>query len=232
MCIMRCNSWLKSSNRQVNLLASIANTLGGFLEEQMQKRGLSNRALARAAGISEAAVRNLLKHGIEGETKDPDPRTLNAVAEQLRVDALKLYRLAGYVEPPGPANSVRAEYLADIFDRLPPERQDAVMGVIEALTDEEIAKHNVQKMRKAPSDELVGIDEMFPGLIRLAANHLIAEYKMVDSQDVRLIDPDATVPPGNQWQDLTERTRQRIIALIRYKLSVEYDPTLVDEEWR
>lgn len=198
----------------------------------MQRLDMNNSELARQAGISEAAVRNLLKHGVAQKAKDPNPRTLTAVAEVLRVDPLKLYRLAGYIHPPRPANSVRAEYLADIFDDLPIEKQDAVMGVIEAFTSNASARHAVQIMRRQPSDELAGVDEMFPGLIRLAANHLIAEYKMVDPQDVRLIDPDASVPPGNQWQDLSERTQQRIIALIRYKLSVEYDPTLVDEEWR
>jgi hypothetical protein len=35
-----------------------------------------------------------------------------------------------------------------------------------------------------------------------------------------------------RWNDLPQSTQERIKALIRHKLSLDYDPTMVDPEWR
>lgn len=34
------------------------------------------------------------------------------------------------------------------------------------------------------------------------------------------------------WKDLPASTQERVKALIRHKLSLDYDPTMVDPEWR
>ncbi len=212
-------------------MTSQANTLGRFVADLMAKHGLSNRTLAAIADISESAVRNLLKVGVEPNAKDPDARTLSQVAKALDVNALRLFRLAGYIPPAPDANSVRAEYLADVFDNLPPEKQDAVMSVLEAMSEPPREKSTIREMRRSSHDALAGMDLNFPAMIRDAANQLIVQYAITSPADVDRIEPD-TVVAGNKWLDLSIATRKRITALIRHKLSLDYDPTMVDPEWR
>lgn len=212
-------------------MASRANSLGRFVAELMEKQNHSNRSLAAAAGVSESAIRNLLKYGTDPKAKDPDARTLSQVAKALEVDALRLFRLAGYIPPQPDAHSVRAEYLADSFDILPPEKQDAVLGVMEAMIDAPSRREAIQQMRRDANNPLAGIDANFPGILRLIANHLIARYDMTEPIDVSRIEPDVEVLQ-NRWNNLPLDTQERIKALIRQKLSLDYDPTMVDEQWR
>lgn len=142
-----------------------------------------------------------------------------------------LFRLAGYIPPQTNANSVRAEYLADVFDELPPEKQDAVLGVLEAMSSNLTRKERIHAMRETPSNPLAGFDLAAPGLIRLMANQLIAHYQMESPQEVERIEPDVKIN-GYVWMELPASTRQRVRALIEHKLSLDYDPTMVDPEWR
>lgn len=208
-----------------------ANTLGKFLADLMKKHNHNNSSLAAVAGVSESVIRNLLKHGIETRVKDPDPRTLRRVADALDVDAIMLFRLAGYIPPQANANSVRAEYLADVFDELPPEKQDAVLGVLEAMSSNLTRKERIHVMRETPSNPLAGFDLTAPGLIRLMANQLIAHYQMEAPYESDRIEPDVQIQ-GYTWKDLPLSTQQRVKALIEHKLSLNYDPTMVDPEWR
>ena len=210
---------------------SSANTLGRFVADLMKKHNHNNSSLAAVAGVSESVIRNLLKHGLETRVKDPDPRTLRRVADALDVDAIKLFRLAGYIPPQAKANSVRAEYLADVFDELPPEKQDAVLGVLEAMTDNYTRKETIHVMREEPANPLAGFDLNSPRLIRLMANKLIAHYQMEAPLESERIEPDVNVS-GHIWEDLPSSTQQRVKALIEHKLSLDYDPTMVDPEWR
>lgn len=212
-------------------MKSTANTLGRFVADLMQQHEHNNSSLAEVAGVSESAVRNVLKHGVDPKAKDPDARTLRKIADALGVNAARLYRLAGYIPPAPDANSVRAEYLADVFDDLPPEKQDAVMSVLEAMAEAPRQKTTIQEMRRSSHKALAGMDLNFPAMIRDAANQLIAQYAMTAPGDADRIEPDAVIA-GNQWQDLSIATRKRITALIRHKLSLDYDPTMVDPEWR
>lgn len=206
-------------------------TLGGFIADLMRRHNHNNVSLAAAAGVSEGVIRNLLKHGIETRVKDPDPRTLRRVADALDVDAIMLFRLAGYVPPEAIANSVRAEYLADVFDELPPEKQDAVLSVLEAMAGNPTRKQAIHTMREDSANPLAGFDLNSPKLLRVMANELIAQYQMTESVDLSRIEDDAQIMQY-KWKDLPQSTQERIKALIRYKLSLDYDPTMVDPEWR
>lgn len=208
-----------------------AGSLGHFLADLMERHEHTNRSLAAAAGVSESAVRNLLRVGVEPNAKEPDAKTLSLIAKALDVDALRLFRLAGYVPPAPAAQSVRAEYLAETFDTLPPEKQDAVMGVLEAMADKPERKTAIHEMRTNPKNPIAGIDFALPNLARTMANHLIAHYQMIEPAQVELIQPDVQVL-YNKWKDLPASTQERIKALIRHKLSLDYDPTMVDPEWR
>jgi hypothetical protein len=206
-------------------------SLGAFVSDLMGQKQHTNVSLAAAAGVSEGVIRNILKVGIDPKAKDPEARTLRRVADALEVDALKLFRLAGYLPPPRDANSVRADYLAEVFDELPPEKQDAVMGVLEAMARELRHKEAIRKMRETPDDPTAGIDILTPGMIRLIANQLIVHYEMLRPEDVYLIKPDVFTT-FYRWKDLSTAMQERVKALIRQKLSLEYDPTMVDPEWR
>ncbi len=212
-------------------MANIPPSLGAFVADLMEKHQHSNVSLAAAAGVSEGVIRNLLKHGIDLRAKDPDPRTLRLVADALDVDAVMLFRLAGYVSPQANANSVRAEYLADVFDELPPEKQDAVMGVLEAMTESYTRKEIIHAMREEPYNPLAGFDLRNPGLTRMIANKLIINYQMEAPLESNRIEPDAMVF-GYRWKDFPLTVQERVKALIEHKLSLQYDPTMVDPEWR
>ena len=212
-------------------MPSTANTLGRFIADLMTKHDHTNRSLAAAAGVSESAIRNLLKVGEEKSAKDPDARTLSLVAKALDVDALRLFRLAGYIPPEPSAHSIRADYLAEMFDVLSTEKQDAVLGVLEAMIDQPAGREAIQEMRQNPKNLLAGIDLANPGLARTLANELIAEMQLKHPNEVSLIQPETKVLQY-MWKDLPTSTQRRIKALIEHKLSLNYDPTMVDPEWR
>ena len=209
----------------------MATTLGNFIAELMRKENHNNSSLAAIAGVSESVIRNLLKHGNETRVKDPDARTLRRVADALGINAIMLFRLAGYIPPEPNANSVRAEYLAEVFDTLPAEKQDAVMGVLEAMSASHTYREAIQAMRDEPENPMAGLDLASPRLIRLMANQLIAHYQMEAPRESARIEPDIKVH-GTSWKDLPRSTQQRVRALIEHKLSLDYHPTMVDPEWR
>jgi transcriptional regulator with XRE-family HTH domain len=212
-------------------MPSTANTLGRFIADLMLQHDHTNRSLAATAGVSESAIRNLLKVGEEKGAKDPDARTLSLVAKALDVDALHLFRLAGYIPPEPSAHSIRADYLAEMFDVLPAEKQDAVLGVLEAMIDQPAGREAIQEMRQNPNNLLAVIDLANPGLARTLANELVAELQMKHANEVTRIQPETKVLHYT-WKDLPVSTRERVKALIRHKLSLEYDPTMVDPAWR
>jgi len=212
-------------------MPSKAHTLGAFIADLMQQQNHSNVSLGEAAGVSEGVIRNLLKVGLNPKARDPDARTLRRVADALGVNALMLFRLAGYIPPESNANSVRAEYLADVFDELTAEKQDAVLSVLEAMSDSQSRKQSLKAIRQEPDNALSGFDLAMPNIVRIMANQLIAQYQMSEPPDVNKIEPDFVVY-GNKWRQLPQATQERVKALIYHKLSLDYDPTMVDPEWR
>ena len=65
----------------------------------------------------------------------------------------------------------------------------------------------------------------------MIANDLIVRYEMREPPDVDRIKPEAEVLQS-RWDALPVETRERVKALIRRKLSLNYDATMVDEQWR
>lgn len=210
-------------------------SLGQFLAEQLKQKNLSNRALAAGAGISESVVRNMLQHGISSDAKEPDPKTLRAVADYLGINALFLFRLAGYIPPEPNANSVAADFLADIFDRLPPMKQDVALSVIQSLVEEPMDKLDLEGMREDVSGfSPAPFISDFPATLRAAANNLIANSGITDAKAMieSNIKPETEIAQGTPWSKVVQIDKQRILALARAKLNLDYDPTMVDEKWR
>lgn len=212
-------------------MATRATTLGEYIAELMEKQQFSNRALASRADVSEGAVRNLLRYGKDTSAKDPDPRTLSKVAVALGVSPLRLFRMAGYIPPEPTAHSARAEFLAKTFDMLTNEQQDAVMSVLGAMASTISQRQAITKMRDDPANPLAGLDLDAPDLARQMANELIVRYHMTEPADVERIEAEAEVM-SYTWKDLTPSTQERVTALMRHKLSLAYDPTMVDSDWR
>ncbi len=214
-------------------MTSKATTLGRYIADLMATNHHTNRSLATAAGVSESAIRNLLKVGEDVRAKDPDARTLTLVAKALDVDTLRLFRLVGYVSPEPAAHSARGDYLARMFDELPIEKQDAVLGVLEAMIEKSEHQQVIRQMRENPQQMLAGISQADPVWIREVANHLMMQLKITGAYYVQLelIDPETDIIIG-KWADLSRATQERVVALIRHKLALQYDPTMVDPEWR
>ena len=122
-------------------------TLGVFLNEVLQRRRLTASALAEGAHISQSGLSNIL----QGKAREPDPRTLKAIADYLQMDVFSLFRLVGYVPPASEvygAYSPLALYIARRFEALPVERQSAFLNVLEALVDEPQTKRDIQALRR------------------------------------------------------------------------------------
>ena len=187
-------------------------TLGHLIADLMRKQKHSNRSLASAAGVSDTAIRNLLKYGVDNNAKDPDARTLRRVADALGVEPLRLFRLAGYIPPEDRMYSARAEYLAKVFDRLTAEKQQALIGIIETMVDDESAS-SLEAMKSDAQNPLAGLGLEFPAVLREIANQLIVMLDMTTPADVRLIPPDTQIMHFN-WNELPLSTQQQIKALI------------------
>lgn len=218
-------------------------TLGLFLAKLMRERDLSNSELARRAEVSEGAIRNLLKYGDDPRAKDPDPRTLSKVALVLGIDPLVLLRLAGYTVPSFQQQlTARGLYLAELFEKLPVDRQMALLGAaesfIEGIDGEEAAKNKerIKAIRENPLSPLSGFDLALPEFIRMAANEIILRgtlANVVPPEHLRVEDIPPEIPLGvNTFGGLPEIIQQRIAALIREKFALDFNPSMVDEEWR
>ncbi len=205
-------------------------TLGGYVRRKMTLYNLSNRALAETAEVSEGAVRNLLKHGEEEDAKDPDPHTLRKVANALNTHPVVLFRLAGYIPPDRGANSFVAKFLADTFDKLPELKKHILISILEALVDDPQQKLVIREMmegEKAIKEKWAPV--VLP-IVRDAANQLMAEYHMTKTEHVHRIRPDTEVA-GVEWRNLPDFTQDQIIALIEHKLTLEFDPDMIDSGW-
>lgn len=212
-------------------MTSTANTLGRFIADLMEQHHYNNSSLAQVAGVSESAIRNLLKVGIEPKAKDPDPRTLRKVAEALGVDSSKLFRLAGYIASDKHQISVLAEYLGYLFDKLKPEKQEAILSLYKVFSEIPGADTDIEQLYKNELSSLEGMDLALPGILRMMANELIVKYEMIDPADITRIEPEFSFL-GNKWENLPRSTKERVKALVRHKILLNYEPHMADEEWR
>jgi transcriptional regulator with XRE-family HTH domain len=110
-------------------------TLSAMIREAMDRRGMSNLALAKAAGVSEGTIRNLLRDDIDPDATGPKAHVLKNVAEALELDDLRVFQAAGYIRKDRLEShlSVRAEFLATRFDKLPPDKQELLLGMLASL---------------------------------------------------------------------------------------------------
>jgi transcriptional regulator with XRE-family HTH domain len=205
-------------------------TLGGYLKRKLVLYNLSNRALAEAAGVSEGAIRNLLKFGEEDDAKDPDAHTLRQVADALSMHPLILFRLAGYIPPDHAGNSLRAKFLADTFDKLPEMKKDILMGVLEVLIDDPKQKVAIREMQESSKAIIEKYSPQVLPIVREAANQLMAHYHMTKAEHVNRIEFDSE-EAGVEWSNLSEETRDQIVALIEHKLTLNFGSDMIETDF-
>src|SRR5437762_3576052 len=103
------------------------NRLGQHLEGLRRTAGLSLREVARRTGVTATWVMRVER----GEYVEPDPKRLAAVAGVLQVEAIELYRLAGY-----PAELPTMQpYLRSKYGYLPPEAIDQLAAHFELINE-------------------------------------------------------------------------------------------------
>ena len=109
---------------------SSENELGKFIREKRTEKGLSQRELANAAGISNAEISRLEA----GKRKASSPAVLKAIAKALNVPVEVLLEKSGIIEE---GKRAVDKALGEIGD-MPPFEADTYLSV-EDLTDDEIA---------------------------------------------------------------------------------------------
>ena len=110
-------------------------TLAQMIRQAMDRQNISGNMLAQAAGVSEGTIRNLLKDNTDPEATGPQGLVLKAVCNVLGLDELRVFQAAGFLSPDwlGSDLSVNAEYLAIRFDRLPTDKQELLLGMLDSL---------------------------------------------------------------------------------------------------
>jgi len=109
--------------------------LHALIREAMDRRGMSNLGLAKAAGVSEGTIRNLLREEFDPDATGPKAHVLKQVAEILELDDLRVFQAAGYIRKDHLEShlSLRAEFLATRFDKLPADKQELLLGMLASL---------------------------------------------------------------------------------------------------
>ncbi|MHB8628402.1 MAG: helix-turn-helix domain-containing protein [Aggregatilineales bacterium] len=108
--------------------------LSQIIREAMELQHISRNMLAQAAGVSEGTIRNLLKDDEPGAT-GPQGLVLKAVCTVLHLDDIRVFQAAGFLSPDRLTSqlSIRAEILGMRFDRLPTDKQELLVSMLESL---------------------------------------------------------------------------------------------------
>jgi transcriptional regulator with XRE-family HTH domain len=109
----------------------VTQSLGEFLRVRLESRGLSGNAFAKAVGIAEGSVRNLLRYGIDPNTPDPSPQTLQRAAEFLGISPVILVNLAYGIEDQ--PQTALEQYVVNIFRQIPLDEKERAIDILETL---------------------------------------------------------------------------------------------------
>jgi hypothetical protein len=223
-------NWVWSVPGGGGLVVERKSTLGYFITEILYLRRMSNHALAVGAGISDSVVRNLTQHGIDPRAKDPDPHTLRTVANFLGINPVKLFKLAGYITSEN-AYSVRAEYLAYLFDLLPTDKQLALLNIAETLVEDVDQKKSLQLMREEPENPMAGIvyAEGYSPFFSIQANLLLTNNRFPGPAELT-VDLESEVWPAQKFKDMPLERQERLKVLMRAKLNLDFDSTMIGTE--
>ncbi len=130
----------QASVEGVSTVAELSNnptqeSLSQIIRAAMDRQHISGNMLAQAAGVSEGTIRNLLRENDDPDAAGPQALVLKAVCQVLGLDEIRTFQAAGFLSPDQliPHISTQAEYLAVRFDRLPGDKQELLLGMLESL---------------------------------------------------------------------------------------------------
>ena len=72
-------------------------SFGAYLRTILEQRGMSGNQLAKAAGVTEGTIRNLLKQGEDSSVSSPHPLVLRSMSEVLGLDVVRVLQMFDYV---------------------------------------------------------------------------------------------------------------------------------------
>jgi transcriptional regulator with XRE-family HTH domain len=200
----------------------------------IDNRGMTEREFAQAAGIAQSGLSNILSE----KAREPDAKTLRAIASYLGIDAIILFRLVGYIAPLTKdygAYSPLALYVAHRFDDLPDERQMALLHVIEALTNDIDIRHEIKEIRDNPNSSATfgGMDneDLFPERITQIGRWYLTNGRFSTADDIYPQD-DEEISPGLTYGDIDTKFRRRLMAFLRDVMSQVYSSSTVEQEDR
>jgi hypothetical protein len=123
-------------------------TLGSFLRQVLDERGMSANMLAMASGVAESTIRSLLKQGEDESAPGSHPLVLRAVCDVLELDHIRIFQMAGYIPNDYyPTElSPAAEYVGMCFDALAPGQQTMILGLLTSLDKTNSLPFNGEKM--------------------------------------------------------------------------------------
>jgi transcriptional regulator with XRE-family HTH domain len=110
-------------------------SFGSYLRTILDQRGMSGNQLAKAAGVTEGTIRNLLKQGEDPSVSSPHPLVLRAVCEALDLDHIRVLQMVEYIPAAYQPTALTplAEVVGVQFDQLSAEGQRVVLSVLASL---------------------------------------------------------------------------------------------------
>lgn len=138
-------------------------SFGAYLRTILEQRGMSGNQLAKAAGVTEGTIRNLLKQGEDSSVSNPHPLVLRSISEVLGLDVVRVLQMLDYVpsEYHTTPLSPIGEYVGLSFDRLQPDGQRVLLGVLATLTGDGSLSSDDINARSQAARELRKAHPMF-----------------------------------------------------------------------
>ena len=123
------------------LLYSIMNTFGNWLEQEINERGWSQAELARKATSSRTSINNI----INGR-RDPGPEMCRAIANALNLPQEYIFKKAGLIDVDNGEEdtSPTLEEANELMEQLPEEYQQQALALIRFLYETH-APYNAKK---------------------------------------------------------------------------------------
>jgi len=211
-------------------------SLGQYLNVVLAKQDMTARDLAIGAGLAQSVVSTILTD----KSKKPDANTLQAIATFLGIEVFTLLRLVGYTPPANElygAYTPLGLYVSKHFDALSEDNQRVVLHLIEALRRSQNpndGKPSMDELHKIwttvePLGNLYGIEDALPEFINQAANYYLTNNRFFYPFDINP-SPDELIARDVPFSALSKRAQKRLLALMRAKVRMIFEHTMVDEE--
>ena len=103
-------------------------TFSDWIETQLNDKGWKPADLARAAGVTDAALSRVLSG-----SRNPGPDLCRAIARALNEPAEKVFRLAGLLPPLPASDDSTLQELLELARNLPPDQRQQALDYIRFL---------------------------------------------------------------------------------------------------